>query len=121
MDCAFDRNDTAIWLDASNENSITGNLVTDSHMGIYLNLGSQENTIVSNAFVGNLHNAYTDDPNVWDDGAKGNYWSGFSGIDADGDGAWDAAYLISNDGDRDNYPLVEHGLIETPPAPTCNP
>jgi len=117
----FDRNDTAIWLDASNENRITGNLIAESHMGLYLNLGSQENTILNNAFVGNLHAAYTDDPNIWDDGELGNYWSGFTGIDADGDGAWDLPYMISNDGDQDNYPLVGHSLVEAPPAATCSP
>lgn len=120
MDCAFDRNDTAIWLDASNENRLTGNLITESHMGVYLNLGSELNTILNNAFVGNLHDAYSDDPNVWDDGERGNYWSGFTGIDADGDGAWDKPYLISNDGDRDNFPLVGHERVEAPPAPTCD-
>ena len=121
LDCTFDRNDTALWLDASNENRITGNLIGDSHMGLYLNLGSAQNVILDNAFVGNLHNAYTDDPNVWDDGLAGNYWSDFTGIDADGDGAWDAAYLISNDGDQDNFPLVGHPRVEAPPPATCNP
>jgi len=120
-DCTFDRNDTAIWLDASNENRLTGNLISGSHMGIYLNLGSGQNTMLNNAFVDNLHNAYADVPNIWDDGTRGNYWSGYSGIDADGDGAWDQAYLISSEGDQDNFPLIGHERVEAPPAPTCTP
>jgi parallel beta-helix repeat protein len=113
--------DTALWLDASNESRITGNLISESHMGIYLNLGSAQNTILENAFVDNVHDAYADVPNVWDDGSHGNYWSGHSGIDADGDGAWDEAYLISSEGDQDNFPLVGHPRVEAPPAPTCTP
>jgi len=121
MDCVFDNNDTALWLDASNENRLTGNLFQDSHMAVYLNLGSVGNTILNNAFVGNLHNARTDDPNVWDDGERGNYWHGFEAIDADVDGIWDAPYVISSDGDQDSFPLVGHALVEAPPAATCSP
>lgn len=121
MDCTFDDNDTSIWLDASNENRITGNLLQNAHMGIYLNLGSQGNTILNNAFVGNLHSAQTDDPNIWDDGTRGNYWHGFQAIDADIDGIWDVSYVVSSDGDRDNFPLVSHTRVEAPPEATCTP
>jgi len=121
ISCSFDRNDTAIWLDASNENRLTGNLIKGSHMGIYLNLGSEQNTILNNAFLENLHNAYSDDPNFWDDGTHGNYWGGFSAVDANEDGVWDLAYLISNDGDQDSFPLVLHTLVPEPPPATCAP
>lgn len=116
----FDRNDTAVWLDACNRNEILGNYVSGSHMGIYLNLGSQENEIVGNAFVDNLHHAHTDDPNWWDDGASGNFWSGYASIDAESDGIWDAPYLITSDGDQDNYPLVTHPLVPAPPPASCD-
>jgi len=119
--CTFEGNDTAVWLDASNENRISANLIADSHMGVYLNLGSAENTVISNAFVDNLHDAYTDNPNAWDDGASGNYWHGFSAIDADGNGIWDVPYQISSDGDQDNFPLVGHPLVPAPPPATCSP
>jgi len=121
LDSRFLENDTAIWLDASNDNRISGNLISESHMGVYLNLGSQQNTVIYNAFVGNLHAAYTDDPNLWDDGTRGNYWGGFSGIDANEDGIWDLPYLISNDGDQDNFPMVTHSLVPEPPPATCAP
>ena len=116
----FDRNDTAIWFDASNQNEIIGNLIGDSYMGIYLNLGSQENYVVDNAFVDNLHHAHTDDPNLWDDGVAGNYWDGYEAIDAEEDGIWDSPYEITSDGDRDNFPLVTHPLVPTPPPATCD-
>ncbi len=121
VSCTLERNDTAVWLDASNENRVVGNLISDSHMGVYLNLGSGENAIINNAFVGNVHDAYADAPNAWDDGARGNYWDGFSAIDADKDGIWDVPYLISSDGDQDNCPLVSHRLVPAPPPATCGP
>ena len=116
---SFMRNDTSIWLDASDENTLTGNLISDSHMGIYLNLGSELNSIVGNAFVLNLHDAHADEPNLWDDGAVGNYWSGFSTVDADEDGIWDSPYVISSDGLQDNFPMVTHPLVPAEEEATC--
>jgi len=116
----FDGNDTAIWLDASNGNELLGNYVADSHMGIYFNLGSAANLVVSNAFIANLHHAHTDDPNLWDDGSAGNYWGGYEAIDAEGDGIWDSPYEITSDGDQDNFPLVAHPLVPTPPPASCD-
>jgi len=116
----FDGNDTAIWLDASNENEIIGNYIGTSHMGLYLNLGSEGNYIVENAFVDNLHHAHTDDPNLWDDGSRGNYWSGFETIDVEADGIWDNPYRITSDGDQDNFPMVSHPLVPAPPPASCD-
>jgi parallel beta-helix repeat protein len=120
MNCVFESNDTAIWFDASNQNEVTGNLVEDAYMAIYLNLGSEENLIVGNAFVDNLHHAHTDDPNYWDDGQEGNYWSGFESVDADEDGIWDCPFEITSDGDQDNFPRVTHPLVPAPPPATCD-
>ena len=116
----FEENDTAIWLDASNDNELIGNYVADSHMGVYLNLGAEENYIVDNAFVDNLHHAHTDDPNLWDDGLAGNYWGGFTAIDSEPDGIWDSPFLITSDGDQDNFPLVTHPLVPAPPPASCD-
>jgi len=116
----FSRNDTAIWFDASNENAIQSNLIEDSHMGLYLNLGSEANTITGNAFVDNVHNAHTDDPNIWDNGESGNYWSDCVAVDMDGNLIWDVPYLITSDGDQDNYPLVTHPLVPQDASLTCD-
>jgi parallel beta-helix repeat protein len=116
----FDRNDTAVWLDASNDNELIDNYVSESYMGIYLNLGSGGNHIVGNAFVDNLHHAHTDDPNAWDDGVAGNYWEGYKAIDANEDGIWDSPYMITSDVDQDNFPLVVHPLIPTELPASCD-
>lgn len=116
----FDDNEAAIWLDASNSNELIGNYIADCYTGVYLNLDSEANTIVGNAFVNNIRHAYTDDPNIWDVDGQGNYWDGFSFIDADEDGIWDSPYLISTDGDQDNFPLITHPLVPAPPPATCD-
>jgi len=115
----FDKHEAAIWLDASDRNELLGNYISDGYTGVYLNLGSAENVIVGNAFVNNVRHAYTDDPNVWDLDGEGNYWDGFSTLDANEDGIWDNPYPISNDGDQDNYPLKTHPLVPAPPPATC--
>jgi len=119
LDCTFWQNDTALWLDASHENLLRGNLVEGSHMGVYMNLRSARNQIAGNAFVGNTHNAYADQPNVWNDSAAGNYWHGYKTVDANLDGIWDHPYEINADGDKDCYPLVSHPLVPTPPPAVC--
>ena len=116
----FEENEAAIWLDASNQNELLGNYISDGYTGVYLNLNSEANIIVGNAFVNNVRHAYTDDPNIWDDGAEGNYWGGFEVIDADEDGIWDSPYQISIDGDQDNFPLMTHPLVPAPPPAACD-
>jgi hypothetical protein len=45
--------------------------------------------------------------NLWDDGypSGGNYWSDYTGIDANGDGIGDSTYFIDSN-NTDNYPLM---------------
>jgi len=119
LDCVFRTNDTALWLDSSDGNEIWGNLIQNSYMGAYLNLGSTRNSILRNAFVANVHNAYSDEPNFWNDDAGGNYWSNFAAVDANLDGIWDTPYPINQDGDQDSLPLVTHTLVPAAPPATC--
>ena len=116
----FEDNEAAIWLDASNENELLDNYIADGYTGVYLNLQSEANLIVGNAFVNNARHAYTDDQNFWDDGTEGNYWDGFSYIDADENSIWDAPFTISIDGDQDNFPLMTHPLVPAPPPAACD-
>jgi len=119
LDSIFRTNDTAAWLDSSDGNEIWGNLIENSEMGVYLNLGSTGNSVLRNAFVDNLHNAYEDEPNYWNDDQGGNYWSNFTAVDTDLDGIRNTPYPISQDGDQDSMPLVTHPLVPASAPATC--
>lgn len=102
----IDGNDyAAIWLFASNTNEMIDNVLVGSHMGVYLDLGSEGNLLYDNSFLDNIHNAHSDRLNLWDCRQVGNYWFDYNGIDADGDGIGDSPYVINSDGDQDNFPL----------------
>jgi len=81
---------------------------------------SSNNSIYLNNFIDNRDNVCSyDSANIWNSTEEitytyngktytsylGNYWSDYTGSDADGDGIGDTPYII--DGDKDNYPLME--------------
>jgi parallel beta-helix repeat protein len=119
LNCTFRDNDTAIWFDSSDGNEVWDSLIADSQMGVYLNLGSTANSVLRNAFVDNIHNAYSDEPNYWNDDTSGNYWSNFTAVDTDSDGIRNTPYCINEDGDQDSLPLVGHPLVPAAAPSTC--
>jgi parallel beta-helix repeat protein len=70
--------------------------------------GASNNYIYHNNFTANRYQAYDDGTNVWDHGypSGGNYWSDYTGIDADGDGIGDTPYAIPGGINIDRYPLM---------------
>ena len=95
--------DTAIYLLDSAHNVIERNVVAESKYGVVTAANSRDNIITGNSFLDNGLNAY--DPNRWNqwnlDGI-GNYWSDYSGYDADSDGIGDIPYYDI----YDKYPLM---------------
>ena len=76
----------------SSGNLIRENVIANNHYGIVMMLGSQGNTIQGNSFINNGTNALDQRHlNTWT-GTSGNYWSDYTGSDADGDGVGDQAY-----------------------------
>jgi len=66
------------------------------------------NKIFHNNFVENTHQAVDNGTgNIWDDGypSGGNYWSDYTGQDANGDGKGDTPYVIDAN-NQDRYPLM---------------
>jgi len=108
----IDNNDYSVTLfhDCGDGNSISGNDITNNEIGIYVMHLVYGNIIFHNNFINNTDSAishYYTNHNIWDDGypSGGNYWSDYTGVDADGDGIGDYPYVIDAD-DKDNYPLM---------------
>ena len=88
-------------------NSLVENNVTSNYVGIAL-IYSKNNTILRNNILNNSQSIHVDGSfvNFWDDGTMGNYWSDYSGTDADNDGIGDSPYVIDIN-NVDNYPLMQ--------------
>jgi parallel beta-helix repeat protein len=122
--------DRGIWLSATS-NSFVENNITNNNAGVWIQ-GAPNNTFLRNNFDNNTKNV--DDQaiyaggflgapslNAWDDGhSKGNYWSAYTGVDANGDGVGDTPYIV-NEENQDHYPLMQPVDINTSlPSPKPN-
>jgi parallel beta-helix repeat protein len=97
---------TGGWVSILEHNIIMKNTMFKNAYGIYLDAGSINNTIHLNNFIDNQQNAFDVNDNHWDSENKGNYWSDYSGTDANGDGIGDTPYNIPGDSNQDRYPLM---------------
>ena len=115
-----------IYLDTAESNAIQGNQIVGNGYGITLETGANSNWLRSNrilqsagiqvrgagnriegnALLKNSPNG-TDagQNNLWDNGRTGNYWSDYTGKDANGDGVGDTPYTVAPNG-VDRYPLM---------------
>ncbi|UCE73665.1 MAG: Ig-like domain-containing protein [Methanomassiliicoccales archaeon] len=91
----------------SSNGEITENELFDNYYGIFLLAPSSNNIIHHNTVKDHMYYAYGASlSNQWDDGAQGNYWGDYDGIDADKNGIGDDPYPINPKGE-DRYPLVD--------------
>jgi parallel beta-helix repeat protein len=109
--CTATNNEDGICLYCSSNNTVIGNNATANSIGIHVTF-SNNNKMYSNNFNNkmyrdNLQVDSSNSTNMWDDGYPygGNYWSDYSGIDADHDGIGDTPYVIDAN-NTDNYPLI---------------
>jgi parallel beta-helix repeat protein len=84
---------------------LIGNTLSWCNTGIQSGF-SKNNFIYHNNFIENVIQAFAENcDNQWDDESEGNYWSDYSGVDANNDGIGDIPYYIGSSG-VDSYPLV---------------
>jgi parallel beta-helix repeat protein len=110
FNCMLHDNGNAIyltggWVSVLEYNTLGGNTIYNNSMGVYCDAGASKNTIYRNNFIHNGQNAVDSYSNAWDFEHKGNYWSDYTGSDADHDGIGDTPYTIPG-GAQDHYPLM---------------
>jgi len=112
----------------SSANTITGNNLTKNTYGVYLKQ-AYNNKFYHNNFVSNLDQVYVEPPlygivsaNIWDNDypSGGNYWSDYTGSDANDDGIGDTPYIIDAN-NTDRYPLVPETNMQVAPGFPINP
>jgi nitrous oxidase accessory protein NosD len=82
---------------------VTGNTFTECGFGV--SPGAYA-TYCANNFVRNTVQVQAaGGGNQWSCSGRGNYWSDYTGLDADGDGIGDTPYLIPGGG-QDNFPMI---------------
>jgi nitrous oxidase accessory protein len=95
----------AIELTYSVGNDFIANWIQDNTYGILMAFSST-NDFYRNNFVNNaIQTSAGSGANAWSIGGQGNYWSDYTGVDANHDGIGDTPYMISPIG-QDNYPLM---------------
>jgi parallel beta-helix repeat protein len=115
--------DTDIYIAESASNTMIENNITNSEKGVHTEYCGI-NTFHHNNFVNNSKQwddiGFTPWPiplpisiSIWDDGKEGNYWSDYTGEDANDDGIGDTPHLIGTN-NTDRYPLMKPYTIIPP-------
>jgi parallel beta-helix repeat protein len=112
-------------LKRSNNSRIFGNIiVNNTYAGVYVHDGSSNNIFFENTIANNSLGVWGDEsplntfyynnfiensiqtrplpPMIFDNGAEGNFWSDYDGVDENLDGIGDSVYFVAGD----HYPLM---------------
>jgi parallel beta-helix repeat protein len=87
------RNVYGIRSQGAKSNSVINNSLYLNDVGVYLT-ESADNAIYENKFS-NFLNVVEEGKNIWSSVSKGNFWSNYTGQDADGNGVGDTPYVIN--------------------------
>jgi parallel beta-helix repeat protein len=117
-------NIVGILLSGENE-TVTQNYISQNQRGLFFGFNNQGDTIPQDIEINHNHfeknviqlngcecKDYntTEEPHCWDNGSEGNFWSDYTGVDVNGDGIGDSAYVIDIL-NRDRYPLMVSPII----------
>ena len=109
-----------IWILGGSDNAIMGNTIENNVNGVSICFSEGSNVITKNNMINNVvksNNVII----VWlstHPSINGNYWSDYSGVDADGDGVGDTPFVRMEGNETvyvDYHPLVEP-VPMTPPG-----
>ena len=92
-------NSRGIFLNNVTGNALLRNDIVDNDLAIQLNGDGGDNVIARNNFINNLSELLLDvgvSEVEWEISEGGNYWTGYSGYDLDGDGIGDHPHTIQN-------------------------
>lgn len=100
-------NGASIGLSYTSDCAVSANTIVSGGISLWRAGGTtlHHNNFVDSEASDFNNDGYLNRTNWWDDGSEGNYWSDYTGVDADGDGIGDTPYVIDEDS-QDNYPLM---------------
>jgi len=88
------------------ENLFLNNIIDGGFQGLGFTPSTGKNIVYNNSFMNIATWSFdSGSDNQWDNGTQGNYWSDYTGADADGNGIGDTPYYIGPNG-VDRYPLI---------------
>jgi len=101
-------------LEGSNNTFYANYVVNNSvgvEIGVYSSLEPLNTTFYHNDFVKNIQQTKVinlDHSDYWDNGEEGNYWSNYTGSDANHDGLGDSPYVIFGERHTYDYPYTTY-------------
>jgi nitrous oxidase accessory protein len=107
-----------VFIYNSNRNRFIGNRFDGCGIGVHFTAGSEGNTIIGNAFIGNRNQVkYVGTRHLdWSREGRGNYWSDNPAFDLDRDGIADGAYRPNDVVDRVLWAAPRAKLLLNSPA-----
>lgn len=88
--------------------TITGNTFAGNAVGLGFAGGASTVVAFNFFFFNTLHATADSAANDFDNGAVGNLWDDYTGVDADDNGIGDTPYVIASGIDQDRYPIARY-------------